>query len=125
MKSPRIILVTVLAALVGAGAGAAAYSLLSNDKSTTVVRQVQVTQPVEAANTQPGTQLTVGSIYKLANRAVVKITVTSGGGSPFSQGSQQAQGSGYVYDTVGHVITNEHVTDGATSIKVLFWNGKT
>jgi putative serine protease PepD len=115
---------TVLAALVGAGAGAAAYAVLSDDNGTTVVRQVHVTQSVQASNTQPGTQLTVGSIYKLANRGVVKISVTSGGGSPFSQDTQQAQGSGYVYDTAGHVITNQHVIDGATSIKVTFWNGK-
>jgi len=124
MKSPRIVLTTVLAALVGAGAGAAAYAVLNNDNSTTVVRQVHVTQSVQASNTQPGTQLTVGSIYRLANRGVVKIRVTSGGG-PFGQSAQQAQGSGFVYDTVGHVITNQHVIDGATSIKVVFWNGKT
>jgi len=117
--------VTIVAALVGAGAGAAAYAVLNNDNGTTVVRQVHVTQSLQTSNTQPGSQLTVGSIYKLANRGVVKITVDSGGGSPFSQSSQQAQGSGYVYDTEGHVITNEHVTDGATSIKVMFWNGKT
>jgi putative serine protease PepD len=126
MKSPRIILVTVLAALVGAGAGAGAYAVLNKDNSTTVVRQVHVTQSVQASNTQPGTQLTVGSIYKLANRGVVKVLVTSGGGSSFGQqGTQQAQGSGFVYDTNGHVITNEHVIDGATSIKAVFWNGKT
>src|SRR5919197_4497834 len=34
-------------------------------------------------------------------------------------------GSGFVYDTAGHVITNQHVVDGATSVRVTFWNGKT
>jgi putative serine protease PepD len=127
VRTPRIILVTVVAALVGAAAGAGAYAVFSNDNGTTVVRQVHVTQSVQASNTQqqPGTELTVGSIYKLTNRGVVKITVTSGGASPFQQGTQQAQGSGFVIDNAGHVITNQHVVDGQQSIKVTFWNGKT
>ncbi|MFL6007420.1 MAG: S1C family serine protease [Gaiellaceae bacterium] len=126
MRSPRIIVVTVLAALVGAAAGAGAYAIFNNsDSGTTVVRQVQVTQSVQASDIKPGTVLSIGSIYKLANRGVVKISVTSGGANPFEQGTQQAQGSGFVSDTVGHVITNQHVIDGAESIKVTFWNGKT
>jgi len=116
--------VTVLAALVGAAAGAGAYAVFNKDSGTTVVRQVHVTQSVQASDVKPGTLLSIGSIYKLANRGVVKIAVTSGGANPFEQGTQQAQGSGFVSDMVGHVITNQHVIDGAQSIKVSFWNGK-
>jgi putative serine protease PepD len=125
MRSPRIVAVTALAALVGAGAGAGAYAYFNSDSGTTVVRQVHVTQSVQASNTNPGTALSIGSIYKLANRGVVKISVTSSGANPFEQGSQQAQGSGFVYDTAGRVITNQHVIDGAQAMKVTFWNGKT
>jgi putative serine protease PepD len=124
MRSPRIVAVTALAALVGAGAGAGAYAYFNSDSGTTVVRQVHVTQSVQASNTNPGTALSIGTIYKLANRGVVKISVTSSGANPFEQGSQQAQGSGFVYDTAGRVITNQHVIDGAESMKVTFWNGK-
>jgi len=48
-------------------------------------------------------------------------------GSPFPDGggTQQAQGSGFVYDTAGHIVTNEHVVDGANSITVRFPNGST
>ncbi len=116
---------TALAALVGAAAGAGAYAVFNSDSGTTVVRQVHVTQSVQASDIKPGTLLSIGSIYKLANRGVVKISVTSGGASPFEQGTQQAQGSGFVSDTAGHVITNQHVIDGEQSIKVTFWNGKT
>ena len=46
--------------------------------------------------------------------------------SPFGgQQPQQAQGSGFVYDPDGHIVTNEHVVDGATSVSVRFWNGNT
>jgi putative serine protease PepD len=39
--------------------------------------------------------------------------------------TQSAEGSGFVYDTSGHVITNQHVVAGATSVRVTFWNGQT
>ena len=125
MRSPRIFAATALAALVGAGVGAGAYAYFNSDSGTTVVRRVQVTQSVQASDTKTGNALSIGDIYRLANRGVVKIRVTSGGANPFEQGSQEAQGSGFVSDTVGHVITNQHVIDGAESIKVIFWNGKT
>src|SRR4029078_7534973 len=56
---------------------------------------------------------------------VVKISVTSGGASPFEQGTQQAQGSGFVSDMAGHGITKQQVIEREQSIKVTFWNGKT
>src|SRR5215211_195543 len=58
---------------------------------------------------------------------VVEITVTtSQSTNPFGgQQTQQAQGSGFVYDSNGRIITNQHVVEGATSISVRFWNGKT
>lgn len=34
-----------------------------------------------------------------------------------------ATGSGFVYDKQGHIVTNNHVVDGAESIKVKLWNG--
>jgi putative serine protease PepD len=115
----------VAAALVGAGAGAGAYALFNSGGDTTVVRQVHVTQSLQAAD-KSGSALSVGSIYKLASKGVVKITVTSGGSSsnPFDQQTERSQGSGFVYKTNGDVITNQHVVDRAQSITVTFWNGK-
>jgi putative serine protease PepD len=69
----------------------------------------------------------VAQVYQRANKGVVEITVTSAGQSDqFGQSqSQQALGSGFVLDDSGHVITNEHVVDGAQSISVKMWNGAT
>ncbi len=124
--SPRIVALVAAAALAGGGAGAGAYALFKSDGGTTVVRRVQVTQSLQAAATS-GSTLSVGSIYKLAYRGVVKISVTSSGsGAPFQQQEKQrSQGSGFVYDTRGNIITNQHVVEGAESITVTFWNGKT
>src|ERR1041384_2925885 len=80
VRSPRILAAVVVAALVGAGGGAGAYALFNSDSGTTVVRQVHVTQSLQAANNS-GSALSVGSIYKLAYKGVVKILVSSSGGN--------------------------------------------
>jgi putative serine protease PepD len=113
------------AVLVGAGAGAGTYAAFSSSSSKTVVRQVTVSDSQPAA---AGTTLSVGQIYNQVNKGVVEVTVTSTDqATPFGgEGqSQQAQGSGFVYDDNGHIITNEHVVDGAQSISVKLWNGAT
>jgi putative serine protease PepD len=109
-------------AAVGAG-GAAIYAGLSDGGNQTIVRQVTVTSSEPAANTS---SVSVGDIYRNTYKGVVEITVTSQSSTPFGGGqSQQAQGSGFVYDDQGHIITDQHVVDGATSISVRFWNGQT
>jgi putative serine protease PepD len=121
-RRPRTTLVASLltAACLGAGGGALSYALLSDGGTT--VRQVTVErgEPASSSSTAP---LSVNGIYRRAYRGVVEITVTSNGG-PLGE-SAQGQGSGFVYDTDGHIVTNEHVVDGATSVSVRFWNGKT
>jgi putative serine protease PepD len=126
-KNSRATVATALAAaaLAGAGGAAAVAAALGDDPIAAPATQVTVTDASAAASSGSST---VGQIYKRTSAAVVEITVTSAGeASPLggSQGTQQAQGSGFVYDTQGHVITNQHVVDGAQSVSVRFANGKT
>ena len=113
------------AALAGGGVGAAtSLGLGSTETVTTVVRE---TTPAEdgtpAAVT--GADLSVNEVYRRAAAGVVEITVTAGGSSTQSPpgGQQTAQGSGFVYDREGHVITNQHVVDGASTVEVTFPDG--
>ncbi len=110
----------VATAALGAVGGAAIYAQLDSGGTTTIVRPVTTTTSTQAAVTT--NDLSVNQIYKNARDGVVEITVTSAGNG--LGGSSQSQGSGFVYDLAGHVITNEHVADGATSISVRFANGK-
>ncbi len=126
MKTRRSLLIlsaaVVAGALIGAGGGVGTYAALSGDHKT-VVRQVPVSDSQPAAST---TGLSVNSIYKRTYRGVVDVKVNSQTSDAFGGSrSQSAEGSGFVYDTSGHVITNQHVVDGATSVRVTFWNGKT
>ncbi len=103
--------------------GALSYAAFSSDGSKTVVRQVTVTgaQPTAAAS-----NLSVTGVYNSAAKGVVEITVSvTSSGYPYGGQSGQAQGSGFVYDTDGHIVTNQHVVDGAGSISVRFWDGTT
>jgi putative serine protease PepD len=109
-------------ALIGAGGGVGTYAALSGNTKT-VVRQVPVNDSQPAASTSG---LSVNSIYKRSYRGVVEVKVNSQTSDPFGgTRSQAAEGSGFVYDTSGHVITNQHVVDGATSVRLTFWNGQT
>jgi putative serine protease PepD len=127
MQGRRTSLLTLTAAvvagaLIGAGGGAGTYAALSGNNKT-VVRQVTVSDSQPAASTSG---LSVNAIYKRTYRGVVEVKVNSTSSGAFGGSQQQsAEGSGFVYDTSGHVITNQHVVDGATSVRVTFWNGKT
>jgi len=73
----------------------------------------------------------VSSIYKQDAPGVVTITSTitsstSGDFSPFGPGQSQqetAQGSGFVIDKDGRILTNAHVVAGASSVVVAFEDG--
>jgi putative serine protease PepD len=117
-----IVVMTLLATLaVGIGAGAVVNSTLSDSK--TVVRQVPVESSEPAASRSA---LTPSEIYEQTHKGVVEITASSTGENQFGQQEQQrGQGSGFVYDSNGHIVTNDHVVDGASSVSVRFWNGDT
>ena len=126
-KNSRTALATAMmgAALLGAASVAALTIVFDDSASTATPPQVTVTNAAAAASSSTET---VGDIYKSAGDSVVEITVTSAGqASPMggNGGTQQATGSGFVYDTQGHVVTNQHVVDGAQSVSVKFANGRT
>jgi putative serine protease PepD len=112
----------LVAACLGAGGGALLYSTFSS-KTNTVVHQVTVPDSQPASSTSP---LTINEIYRRTNQGIVKITVSSVATTTFGGSqTQEAQGSGWVYDANGDIVTDQHVVAGARSIKVTFWNGKT
>jgi putative serine protease PepD len=138
MTSRRTPAVLVAVALASGAGGAAVYGLAGGGSTTTVTTAPATTataRPAAAVKTTGG--LSVNQIYQQTKNGVVDIKVrTSSGastpsfcspGSGGNGGSQesQAEGSGFVIDTDGHIATNQHVVDGATSIEVTFADGKT
>ncbi len=116
---------------IGAGAGAGATVMLDNPSSPSSTRAPAPTVSTGTPVASTSSELTVNEIWKNAGPAVVDITVTtapsdSTGRFPFpGGGSASAEGSGFVFDSNGNVVTNQHVVEGATSVKVKLQNGKT
>lgn len=67
---------------------------------------------------------TAADIYESVRPAVVEVTSITGAGGPFGE-QAQGTGTGVVIDDQGHILTNNHVIDGAQSIEVRFADGST
>jgi putative serine protease PepD len=121
-RLPIVALVLVGTLALGAGAGAVAYSVAQSPSTKTVVRQVAVPSSEPTADSNG---LTPGQIYRQTYQGVVEITVSTPQQTPTGNQEAQAQGSGFVIDSDGHIVTNDHVVENADSVSVRFWNGNT
>jgi S1-C subfamily serine protease len=115
----------LVVALVGAGLALGGAALLGKlgDHTTTTVEQVTPSVLPATATTQRSTKaLTPEAIYRHDGPGVVQITATSITQSAFLPATQtsKSQGSGFVLDRAGHIITNFHVIQGAQKVQVSF-----
>ena len=87
---------------------------------TTVVRAQST--PTPAATAAPTGKLgNVSEVYARVSPGVVFVQANSGRGElPFPGGGRAASGSGFVIDRDGHVVTNDHVVEGATQYRIRF-----
>jgi putative serine protease PepD len=114
------------ASLLGGLAGATAVVAIDGSEEPEVREVAVAASKTSVADTTAATS----AIYRSAHRGVVEITVSSDSSSvsPFTEpgsGESRAQGSGFVLDESGHVVTNQHVVDGADAVSVRLWNGST
>ncbi|MDD5289362.1 MAG: trypsin-like peptidase domain-containing protein, partial [Dehalococcoidales bacterium] len=70
-------------------------------------------------------QDTTTSIYDNASPAVVEINITQTVNSVYGKSTQEGLGSGFLIDDQGHILTNNHVVDGATTVEVALDDGTT
>jgi putative serine protease PepD len=80
----------------------------------------QSTSPIATATAAPTTTVStpapahsVAGIYQRVSKGVVFVENDQGG-------QEAASGSGFVIDSAGHVVTNEHVVENGTSFRVRF-----
>jgi putative serine protease PepD len=122
------------AALAGGGAGAAAVALSHDGSHTTPVASAPAA--ANPANVAATSALSLEQIAKQSSPSVVEVDATStssqsqspfpyGGGGGGGGGSESATGTGFLYDSDGHIVTNEHVIDGASSVSVKLADGST
>jgi serine protease Do len=102
-------------------------------RSSAAAQAVQVTPPSSTTVAVPSAPLfdeaTTVSMYEQSIPAVVQIEsvveATSKLPTPFNLGTpkQQGLGSGFLIDGQGHILTNNHVVDRASTVKVVLNDG--
>ncbi len=68
-------------------------------------------------------QATFQQIYQTVNPSVVNIQTVQQVSNGWQTGLASGQGSGFVWDMTGHIVTNSHVVEGASAITVTFADG--
>ncbi len=108
------------AALLGGVVAVGLGQTFDSGSTTTVIREIQSGTTEPAAFPANGGKK-ISDIYEGAKHGVVQVTSTSVvSNSFFGAQEQQAQGSGFVIDKDGHVVTNYHVVEGAKKVQVSF-----
>jgi putative serine protease PepD len=112
------VLALAAAAAIGAGVGIGAWEWQDSEQAV-----VTTTAPNRVTSAPAGSDLSINEIYEKANGGVVQIT-SGGSNAPFApQGGATSTGSGFVIDDEGHIVTNQHVVNGAQNVTVRFSNG--
>lgn len=134
-------------ALMGCGLVSPAVRLLTDPTSTPlprVIERVVVVTPESGTQaTEPAGQSAAPieiapgadtetqiytAVYQKVNPSVVYIEnltrLSSGSdGSDTDQSLPESQGSGFIWDAQGHIVTNHHVVEGADALQVTFSDG--
>jgi S1-C subfamily serine protease len=120
------------AVVVAFGWIAIAAGWIASDGGTTTTVAAPITAPV--SDSGDGESNTVNQIYKADGDGVAFISAEvapteeqslSPFGTPEGEGGGSATGSGFVIDDEGHVLTNNHVVEGATRITVKLGDSET
>jgi S1-C subfamily serine protease len=128
-RAVELLVVAVLGGALALG-GAAAFGKLGNHTTIQPAAQtgaIPTTSQAPATSTGAKTGLTAEQIYRRDAPGVVQITATSVTqvADPFNflpstPQASQSQGSGFVIDKAGHIVTNYHVIQGAKKVQVSF-----
>jgi putative serine protease PepD len=131
MRTPQTVLTLGAAAVLGAAGGAVVVGV-ADDGGHTSTTTVQTTAPASqaVASETSSKALSARQVYDLAKGSVAFVTanVTQQTNSPFGGGSSQsgtATGTGFVVSKSGELVTNFHVVEGASSVKVKIGDGTT
>ena len=114
----------LLGGFIGAGVNRAVFGAKVNETAVQVSdREVAEITTVRVGG---GRELTMPEVYAANINSVVSINVSATGTNVFGQSVQTAaSGSGFAITQDGYIVTNYHVVEGASSVKVTLYNGET
>lgn len=126
----KAVALVLCCALAGGGAGvggAAAYNAItSSPKPETTIYRNEVDPTAVTVKQADGlTPMSLSEISAAYTDSCVCISVTAVTQQGWYQYESAGAGSGFIISEDGYIVTNYHVIDGATSIKVTLNNGDT
>ncbi len=124
MKTTKLIpVIVIFTGLLLSACGALNLSLAAPSVFTSASQSItsNVKMSSQALADINAIQSAYEAIYQEVNPSVVTIEIGSQGRR--STLLQVAEGTGFIWDSAGHIVTNNHVVSGATRIKVTFSDG--
>ena len=115
----------LMGGVVGAGATGAVRTAARRGESTTIAVSDRETTEVETVAVTGARKLSYTELYKANIDSVVSIntTITT---NVFNQTVENASaGSGFIITADGYIVTNYHVIDSASTVKVTLYDGST
>lgn len=129
---PKALALCLVCAILGAAAGFGGSYLYNATKDVLPGSSSNVTniyesdrQPtiVEVVHTNAGKELSLEEVYASWVNSTVGISTEIVTTNRFGQSVNAAAGSGFVISSDGYIVTNYHVIEGASTIKVTFYDG--
>lgn len=111
----------IVSALLGVIIVLIAYSVFLNPPAQTPIPDEISKSTKNAIVAQDTGEISLIQIFEKSESGVVRINVQRPADYPRGP---SGIGSGFVYDTSGHIITNAHVVEGAEKVTVTFLDGR-
>jgi putative serine protease PepD len=128
LSGRQLLLLAIASALIAIGATALIYNLgriwPNGDPSNTAFAEAQPPAGISDPSTVSDEQNSI-EVYKAVSPGVAFISTTSYVQDVWGDTEEgKGNGSGSVIDTDGHILTNNHVVEGATKLTVSFGGDK-
>lgn len=121
----RVVALALCCALCGGAFGAGITNRLQGGGKTAIEVSNRNASSVEVIKVDGKTKMSMPEVYSAVVDSVVSITTSSTQTNIFGQQVETAAaGSGFIITADGYIVTNYHVIEAATDVKVTLYNGK-
>ena len=125
----KVTALVLACAVVGGAAGYGGAALAGGSTSggkTTINESDRTATAVQIKKVDGQTKMQPAEVYASTVNSTVSINCSSQSTNIFGQTTQSASsGSGFIISQDGYIVTNYHVINGASSVKVTLYNGNT